>query len=57
MKTLLYYVLKFSTLFVGIVTTGVLMIPTGALVVLISVIWKTTDKLVTCLEIRKENCL
>ena len=50
MKSFFRHVLKFVTLFIGIVTSGILLVPAGALVVLISLVWKTTDKLVTRLE-------
>ena len=50
MKSFFRVVLKFVTLFIGIATAGILLVPAGMLVVLISLIWKTTDKLVTRLE-------
>lgn len=52
MKLFFCHVLKFLTLFVGIATSGILLVPAGALVVLVSFIWKTTDKLVARLEVK-----
>ena len=53
MKSFLRLVLKFLTLFLGIVTTGILMVPAGALVMLISFIWRITDKLVSRLDAKQ----
>ena len=50
MKPFFRHIFKFLTLFVGIAASGILLVPAGALVILISFIWKTTDKLVARLE-------
>lgn len=50
MKEFLLQGFKFLTLCVGGALIGILMVPAGALVVLISAIWKTTDKALSCLE-------
>ena len=50
MKEFLLQGSKFLTLCVGGALIGILMVPAGALVVLISAIWKTTDKALSCLE-------
>ena len=50
MKEFLLQGSKFLTLCVGGALIGILMVPAGALVVLISAIWKTTDKTLSCLE-------
>ena len=55
MKAFFRAVLKFVTLFVGISLSGILIMPAGALVMLISVIWRITDKLVSRLD-AKQNC-
>ena len=52
MKSFFCHVLKFLTLFVGIAASGILLVPAGALVILVSFIWKTTDKLVARLEVK-----
>lgn len=52
MKSFFRHVLKFIALFVGIVASGILLVPAGALVILISFIWKATDKLVSRLEVK-----
>ena len=52
MKSFFRHVLKFVTLIVGIATSGILLVPAGALVLLVSFIWKTTDKLVSRLEVK-----
>lgn len=52
MKSFFRHVLKFLTLFVGIAASGILLVPAGTLVILISFIWKTTDKLVARLEVK-----
>ena len=53
MKTVFRLVLKFMTLFVGIALSGILMVPAGALVMLISFIWRITDKLVSRLDAKQ----
>ena len=50
MKSFFRLVLKFVTLFIGIVMSGIVLVPAGALVMMVSLIWKTTDKLVCQLE-------
>ena len=52
MKSFFRHVLKFLTLFVGIAASGILLVPAGTLVMLISFIWKATDKLVARLEVK-----
>ena len=52
MKLFCRHVLKFVTLIVGIAASGILLVPAGALVMLVSFIWKTTDKLVARLEVK-----
>ena len=52
MKLFFRHILKFLTLFVGIAASGILLVPAGALVILISFIWKTTDELVARLEVK-----
>lgn len=52
MKSFFRHALKFFTLFIGITASGILLVPAGALVMLISFIWKTTDKLVARLEVK-----
>ena len=52
MKSFFRHVFKFLTLFVGIAVSGILLVPAGALVILVSFIWKTTDNLVSRLEVK-----
>ena len=52
MKAFFRHLLKFLTLFAGIAASGILLVPAGALVILVSFIWKTTDKLVARLEVK-----
>lgn len=54
MKSFLFTVLKFFTFCTGAAVTGILMIPAGILVFLISVIWNATDKLMSKLD-KKEG--
>lgn len=53
MKSFFRAVLKFVTLFAGIVLSGILMVPAGVLVMLISFIWRITDKLVSRLDVKQ----
>ena len=53
MKDFLLQGFKFLTLCVGGALIGILMVPAGVLVMLISAIWKVTDKALSCLEKRK----
>lgn len=46
-------ILKFLTLIAGASLVGILMLPTGALVMLISGVWKIADKMVGWLEDKK----
>lgn len=50
MKEFILQGFRFLTLCVGGALIGMLMVPAGTLVVLISAIWKTTDKALSCLE-------
>ena len=52
MKSFFRHVLKFVTLIVGIAASGILLVPAGALVMLVSFIWKTTDNLVALLDVK-----
>ena len=52
MKSFFCLIFKFVTLFIGIAASGILLVPAGALVMMISLIWKTTDKLVSRLEMK-----
>lgn len=54
MKKFINQVLRYFLLGGGITVIGLLLIPTGALTVLMSVIWRTTDRLLRFLE-AKEN--
>ena len=50
MKAFLLQGFKFLTLCVGGALIGILLVPAGALVMLISAVWKVTDKVLSCLE-------
>ena len=50
MKEFLIQGFRFLTLCVGGALIGILMVPAGALVMLISAIWKITDKVLSRLE-------
>lgn len=55
MKAFFRHVLKYLTLFAGIALSGILMVPAGALVMLISFIWRITDKLVSQLDAKQDG--
>ena len=50
MKEFLHQGFRFLTLCLGGALIGILMVPAGALVMLISAIWKITDKVLSRLE-------
>lgn len=51
MKKLVKRVLIYLSLGIGVSVVGLLLIPAGVLVVLVSLVWRTTDKLVRMLSI------
>lgn len=50
MKVFVRQIFKFTTLGIGAVLTVILLIPTGALLMLLSVIWKVMDRMIRLLE-------
>lgn len=52
MKSFFRHVLKFVTLIMGIAASGILLVPAGVLVMLVSFIWKATDNLVARLDVK-----
>lgn len=50
MKVYICQIFKFTTLGIGAALTGILLIPTGALLMFLSVIWKVMDRLIRLLE-------
>lgn len=55
MKMFVLRILKLLTLCVGVAVMGVLIVPAGALVMMISTVWKTTDKVISRLDGWKEE--
>lgn len=50
MKTHIKNVLKVFTLGIGATVMGILLLPAGFLVMLVSVVWRTVDKMICRLE-------
>lgn len=51
MKKFIKQVLMYLSLGIGVAVIGVLLIPAGVLVLLVSIVWRATDKLVRLLSI------
>lgn len=51
MKKFMKQVLMYLSLGIGVAVIGVLLIPAGVLVLLVSIVWRATDKLVRLLSI------
>lgn len=51
MKKFIKQVLMYLSLGIGVAVIGLLLIPAGVLVLLVSIVWRTTDKLVRLLSI------
>lgn len=51
MKKIIKQVLMYLSLGIGVSVIGVLLIPAGVLVLLVSIVWRATDRLVRLLSI------
>lgn len=51
MKKFIKQVLMYLSLGIGVAVIGVLLIPAGVLVLLVSIVWRATDRLVRLLSI------
>lgn len=51
MKKFIKQILMYLSLGIGVAVIGVLLIPAGVLVLLVSIVWRATDRLVRLLSI------